>query len=359
MTISNISVPEYRVRLFLSVDLTGSTAFKHKQNNPLKWVKVFQKFYGSFPKILSKQYESIGQKCNLPNEEKQNGFPKLWKTVGDEILFCCKVQSIHHVSVCIEAFICSLEEFGREIETDSLNTKGNAWVASFPTPNSSIRPVAKYDSHADSLSGKYELVSEEIEKQADEDPSQFDFLGKGIDSGFRISKNSSINTLTISPGLAILLLEACRNQGTTFFEREIRLAEMQSFKGVANNDPYPVVVIDVFRTSTHKELFNIQNDLLRVNQGQEPKQLQEFLRKFLQFYGIEIPEVRLYATAHSNVPEFYNKYAAEWEKEKQEIEQKRINEEQSSKDLNDEGLEEIISDVEDKGLNLAEELVSN
>ena len=29
-------VPEYRVRLFLSVDLTGSTAYKHSHKNPLE-----------------------------------------------------------------------------------------------------------------------------------------------------------------------------------------------------------------------------------------------------------------------------------------------------------------------------------
>lgn len=358
MTISSISVPEYRVRLFLSVDLTGSTAFKHKQNNPLSWLKVFQQFYGDFPKILSQRYEEIGKDCSLSDKEKENGIPKLWKTVGDEILFCCKVQSIHHVAVCIESFICSLEEFGRKIEGDGLNTKGNAWVASFPTPNSSIMPVTSDDFSADSLSGNYELVSEEIERQADENPSKFDFLGKGIDSGFRISKNSSINTLTISPGLAILLLDACCNRKVTNFNRKIRLAEMQSFKGVANNDPYPVIVIDVFRTEEHRELFNTGNDLLGINQIQNSEKLQDFLRKFLQFYKIEIPVAKLYEAASYDVPDFYKKYSVEWEKAKKEIDQKNIIEHQSSEDLGSDGSSESSIDI-DKGLNLAEELVSN
>lgn len=64
-TINTYQVPAYRVRLFLSVDLTGSTAFKHNQKSPLIWLKAFQKFYGEFPKILQEQYIKIGKDSDL------------------------------------------------------------------------------------------------------------------------------------------------------------------------------------------------------------------------------------------------------------------------------------------------------
>ena len=331
-------VPEYRVRLFLSVDLTGSTAFKHSQTNPLVWLKAFQKFYREFPKTLLDQYIELGKNSGLSDDEQGLGIPKLWKTVGDEILFCCKIYSIHHVSVCIEAFIQSLQLFGNNIQSSfNLDTKGNAWVASFPTPNSSIMPIIKGDFTDDPLSGDNDLVTEDVEQRADESPNQFDFLGKGIDSGFRISKNSSIDTLTISPGLAILLLDACQNKGLTKFKRKIRLAEMQCFKGVAGNSPYPVLVIDVIRNNDYKKIFQAQNNLLGMNHRQDDTELQAFLKDFLKFHNIECPVVKLYSNDSSfTLPNFYIEYKTAWEKEKIELEQKTKNEEQSIEDLQDE-----------------------
>lgn len=325
-------VPQYRVRLFLSVDLTGSTAFKHQQKSPLNWLKAFQNFYGTFPSILSKKYQQCGENAKLSAHEIENGEPKLWKTVGDEILFCCRINSIHHVSVCIEAFILSLNKFASSIQSFDLNTKGNAWVASFPIPNSSIMPLGR-NSTEDPLSGSNELISEDLEKQADENPSKFDFLGKGIDSGFRISKNSSINKLTISPGLAIFLLTASQNQDTTQFSRKVRLVEMQCFKGVADNNPYPVLVIDVFQDRDYEKLISTQNKLLGMEYDQESKELQNFLLDFLRFYKIEIPCIKLHEHSSCDTPDFYNKYKTEWEDERENIHKKSNMEEQSISDI--------------------------
>lgn len=333
---TSYEVPAYRVRLFLSVDLTGSTAFKHSKSSPLEWLKAFQQFYGTFPRKLSELYQQIGQSAGLSDKELESGSPKLWKTVGDEILFCCKIESVHHVSVCIEAFIQTLQQFGEVIQQFNLNTKGNAWVASFPTPNSSIMPISAEDSATDSLSGNNDLVSEEMEERADLHPNKFDFLGKGIDSGFRISKNSSIDTLTISPGLGILLLDACQNKKLTKFERKIRLAEMQCFKGVADGNLYPVLVIDVFRNKDYEELVNAQNNLLGVRYKQDHEELQNFLKEFLNFYKIEIPEVKLYAADSTPIcPSFYEIYKNEWERSKEELVAKNSLEEESINDIDE------------------------
>lgn len=55
---------DYRVRLFLSVDLSGSTAFKNsKDGEALKagatpnWVTVFQKFYTDFPSFFAAEFQ--------------------------------------------------------------------------------------------------------------------------------------------------------------------------------------------------------------------------------------------------------------------------------------------------------------
>ena len=58
-----VKAVEYRVRLFLSVDLSGSTAFKNskdgegrKTGEPPNWVIVFQRFYSDFPSMFATEF---------------------------------------------------------------------------------------------------------------------------------------------------------------------------------------------------------------------------------------------------------------------------------------------------------------
>lgn len=328
--------PEYRVRLFLSVDLTGSTAFKHKSQNALEWIKAFRIFYEQFPILLRSNYLDITQHehRNLSKVEKDNGYPRLWKTVGDEILFCCTVSSLCQLGVCIDAFVKTLIDYGKIASGDGLNTKGNAWVASFPTPNCSIKPIKISDikSRHTQKKNNHSLPTEDIELSIDEDPSNFDFLGKGIDAGFRISKNSAINTLTISPGLGILLCE-CKNLGRmSKFNTSMRLTEMQEFKGVANNHPYPVLTIDTYRDDKYKEIINQQRELLGEPQLQDIDNLESYLRNYLSYFGIEIPSVKQRADDQEfSPPAFYTEYKKKWLEEHKKIVQENHQLDDSSK----------------------------
>lgn len=345
-------VPEYRVRLFLSVDLTGSTAFKHKNHNPLEWIKVFQRFYKTFPSNVKFKYVSL---CDttpyLDPTEVADGAPKLWKTIGDEIIFTCRVTSLCHLSCAFRAFIETLNEFGNEIKNNypDLNTKGNAWVASFPTPNVSLKPLRmerkQGEAPGDALTGDNEITSEEMEKEVDETPHLFDFLGKGIDAGFRISKNSEINKLTASPGLAILLCEAAESQITTGFTSNIRLDEMQSFKGVANGFPYPVLTIDTFRDQDHQDLMMLQREILSIPMNFDHKKLKRYLTSYMKHHEIEISEVNLhYGKGKSEPPEFYQKYRARWQ---QELENEQSNYDDLGKRNLDSGASDKILEIPD------------
>ncbi|WP_158623095.1 hypothetical protein [Pseudorhodobacter sp. E13] len=188
--------PEYRIRLFLSVDLTGSTNFKSSDSSTFRWLKAFQKFYGEFPALFQKKYVEVsGSIPDLSADEKAQ-IPKVWKTVGDEILFVNRVHSITQLGAYVSAFSGALKEFGQEIHgIHKLNTKGNAWVAAFPSPNCSIS--LSIGTNQDPISGGNELLTEDFERKVDETPRDYDFLGKGIDSGFRIARNSSVLSLTL------------------------------------------------------------------------------------------------------------------------------------------------------------------
>ena len=315
--------PKYRVRLFLSVDLVGSTQLKNKSKSNKEWVKIFQNFYEKFPDTLKKQYENIpsNQNCGnirLTNEEKEN-HPKLWKTIGDEILFCCSLKSLVHLSVCMTAFINSLIEYGDILKNSeelngSLSTKGNAWVASFPTPNCSI-----------SLSdiSNESVVSEKIEEKADNDPSKFDFLGKGIDAGFRISKFSSENNFTISPGLGVLLCKCLEQNSVTGFLHKVTFIKQESLKGVVNDNPYPILVIDTCRDNKQKDLFKLEKTFLKTPDEQDHRQLCDYLEKYLNYHKIEIPVLKLFhIDPDPEPPIFYNEYKIAWENEMEQENEK-------------------------------------
>lgn len=298
--------PDYRVRLFLSVDLAGSTAYKNvteaESANPLAWVEAFQDFYRRFPKTFEESYRSLSKdkKRQLDEEEINKGCPKFWKRVGDEILFCCRLYSLCHLGLCIDAFIKTLQDYAVKVENKNLSVKGNAWIASFPVPNVIVR--LEHDAEPDYLPG------EDVERQADEKPHIFDFLGKEIDAGFRIAKNSSPDELTVSPALAFLLCLTVSLKNVTGYGRSIRLKEMQAFKGVAENEPYPVLVLDTCPYFGKSQFKKLERKLLSIPEQADNDNLREYLKAYLREHKIPVPAVRsLYITKFANPP-FYEDF---------------------------------------------------
>ncbi|UYT56492.1 hypothetical protein OHI65_21305 [Brucella sp. MAB-22] len=315
-----IDAPAYRIRLFLSVDLTGSTDFKSKSKSTA-WLKEFQKFYGDFPKTFISIYKDVCASIPQLAAEEKACTPKLWKTIGDEILFVNRIHSLCHVGACVTAFVEALKQFGQKLQQTSefkLNTKGNAWVAAFPSPNCSIR--LSIDGEMDPINGADEIPSETSECAVDGDPRQFDFLGKGIDGGFRIARNSTVNALTLSPGLAYLLCKAHRNEDTTRFQTNLHFEEMQSFKGVANGEPYPIIIIDTTRDEKRKNLVAQQRKLLKAASVFNNDELMQYIEDFLDFHQIEKPVLKIQFSHNAEpLPSHYEDYLKEWNILKEQI----------------------------------------
>lgn len=311
--------PNYRVRLFLSVDLTGSTDFKARAGHTsLDWLKAFQKFYGEFPSMFANNYERTC--ASIPDigdcEAKQA--PKVWKTIGDEILFVNRVSSITHLGAYVSSFAETLKSFGGDIyDIHQLNTKGNGWIAAFPSPNCSIGLSRGTE---DPLSGSGDILTEHFELKVDQEPHKFDFLGKGIDGGFRISRNSTIDTFTISPALAYLLCRAKRNDETTKFSCEFQFHEPQQLKGVVGGKHYPIVSIDTNRDVRQKELNDLQAGLLQQPTNADFAKLADYLERYIDYHNIEKPALKLACgSADVEPPLHYNDYITEWESEAEKI----------------------------------------
>ncbi|MGR3760730.1 hypothetical protein ACUXV3_11460 [Roseobacteraceae bacterium NS-SX3] len=318
---SELKVPDYRIRLFLSVDLTGSTAFKSK-NDRSRWRAAFRDFYGRFPRSFE---DSFSKKCTEiggMSQEEKDAKPHVWKTIGDEILFVNRVLSITHLGAYVAAFSETLHSFGEFIggAFSGLNAKGNGWVAAFPDPNTSI--AVSHTAGDDPFAGVHGVETEEFEIEVDKSPKDFDFLGKGIDGGFRISRNSTVDTFTISPALAYLLTEAAMNQGFTKFDLGFNFQEMQSFKGVLDGSPCPIISIDTMRSKEERELREMETALLGrpsvVGEG-EMGRFKSYLEKFIELRGVEKPRLKLsHGQDDLPPPDHYQQFVEAWEKSKEE-----------------------------------------
>lgn len=328
--------PQYRVRIFLSVDLSNSTSYK-SQRAPHQWVPTFRDFYSEFSDLFRRNHifeiEELGESVSRLRERK----PNLWKTVGDEIIFVNRVDSCFEVSLFVKAFAKSLQEYNSILREDgdrsSLSVKGSAWIASFPYPNITIAiPTLSDPSDNSDIT-----ETEQIELSADESPNRHEFLGKGLDYGFRIAKNAADDFFVISPALAGILIRANVNEK---FKKDydslklpIVLREPVHFKGVLNGSRYPVLGVPVDRDEHWGRLRKLESELLSRSAGDDNK-LQQYLRDFIALHEVEEPSLKIRPNEPDEpVPDYYtSKYVPNWKGAAQEVQEQDAFIEDSSAD---------------------------
>lgn len=283
--------PGYRLRLFLSVDLAGSTAFKAgpggetvETTSEQGWVKVTRQFYHDFPREIQRVY----RKLSNGDAAFEGRHPQRWKTVGDEILFCCRILNLHHLCICIHSFLVVLKDYGDLLKDDGghLDVKGSGWVAAFPAPNVTVS--------LDHNKTTADQFPEEFEADADSNFSSVDFLGNGIDTGFRISSFCATNVFTMNVELAWLLVSAkCLNESPATAQqfqisRNFIFLGRKEMKGVIKNRPYPVIGIDVERNEDRRISRSLERKLLGSDiTGHDDLKRQLF--HFMRGEGIEVP----------------------------------------------------------------------
>ena len=112
----------------MSADLVGSTAFKAdkrhadpRNGSPSPgWVDEFRTFYKDFPLEVGRSYRhALGGITDESLLNLESFGPKVWKTIGDEIIFCNRVKSVEHAAVCVSAFLKAIETYSRKLEPDS------------------------------------------------------------------------------------------------------------------------------------------------------------------------------------------------------------------------------------------------
>jgi hypothetical protein len=311
----------------LSVDLVGSTAFKARtgearegnDSNPL-WVTQIRHFYREFPIFLSSRFSKAIASVDGEIPYKDAG-PRTWKTIGDEILFCTRLHSLEHLARCVSSFLRALEDYGAVLDTtgNQLDVKGAGWVAAFPAPNVTVEVLGRSTDHS-----LRELYDEDFELLADQNPNDFDFLGKEIDSGFRSARNAASDRLTTSIELAWLLAEAAH---LDLFNARFSYHGRQVLKGVISDRPYPIVTIDAERSILRKEVRKRERAVTRDNEA-EPMHLRDFLKSFMEDEGIDVPLLSrdFNMDAPVSMPVCYEIFRKVWEASAIEYEQRSADE---------------------------------
>lgn len=327
-----MTCPNYRLRLFLSVDLVGSTAFKARTretesaSEPYpEWVTKFRHFYREFPNILGSRYLRA-LSAQEGHEAYSEGAPQVWKTIGDEIIFCCRVQSYEHLSACITAFLGALDDYGRLLDRDGkhLDVKGAGWIAAFPAPNVTVQVLRSAMEQA----GAADQIEEDTEQKADGSPSDFDFLGKQIDIGFRTAQNAAPDRCSLSIELAWLLADAVHQE---IFSAKFSYHGRQVLKGVINDRPYPIVTIDAERSLARREVRKHER-AVTMNSDIECLHLRNFLEAFMVDEDIDCPVLKRHSGSADaqKIPQSYRDFESIWITTNQENQSRRSNEESAA-----------------------------
>lgn len=229
-------------KLFLSVDLTGSTAFKQRPFDPKSpWQKVFLQFYREFPQVLHQQQQGD------PAEDLHF---QLWKAIGDELLFTCEVRSERDIHHAVRLWVKAMRKFTSTGlgEHSELGVKGAAFLGTFPGPDhESTIPWLPHveESGRDVLLLNEEAVAAEIRDTA---KYLFDYFGPSIDTGFRICGHSSLRYMPLSLEVAYALAVVHHDhnsQADQFVSPDLELLDSIELKGVWGGRQYPVFALDL------------------------------------------------------------------------------------------------------------------
>lgn len=239
-----------QIRLFLSVDIFGSTNLKNTKNymNLLSRYSDLQKIHD---RIINKPTDTSKNSNDsiiyeiLETEELDwtkiikntfldfhNMFIKelneknlfLWKVLGDELIYSLKLDDGEDLQKKLLAFYKTLRNYDKQLcDKKSIRLKGSAWVASFPIRNKVIEiPSPQLYFNEDNKYIKYPYPKE-------------DYLGPEMDIGFRIGK-------CVAPGFIVVSIELAYLLGSVNSSDQFRLGNVgwEQLKGVLGGRHYPI-----------------------------------------------------------------------------------------------------------------------
>jgi hypothetical protein len=200
-------------RIFASVDVVGSTAFKQRSpENSGKWANTFKLFFDEFPTTLRACFDNMPVIADLKPAKPMS----VWKFVGDEILFSAELESheaaAHHVTAFRNAINEYTEQLRKKPELATLSLKGTIWGAGFPVSNAEVATEL----------GEGKAVLR-------------DYLGPCVDQGFRLCALADVRRIPLSVDIAYMLATTLFRDSSTL---KLQCEEPKSHKGVPQSYPH-------------------------------------------------------------------------------------------------------------------------
>lgn len=198
------------VRLFLSVDMAGSTQFKARFTDGGSWLETFRNFFTNFPLMLA------GQVGFAFLDEGETPSVEVWKVMGDEVIFVATPSGAEELVNLLLALLRTMDAYeARFLDDLPLRLKGTAWLADFTGPN---------------------IELEIPELSGGEGVRAIDFIGPDLDLGFRVTKFARPACLALSFDVADLVLAAGNSNTVSLY-----LIGAEELKGVMFGRPYPII----------------------------------------------------------------------------------------------------------------------
>jgi len=284
------------LRLFLSVDLVGSTAFKQANQTAFTsdakatdtgvepWFLPMAQFYKEIERIFARAWKAYVIGLAVELDWLPGPAPQLWKSAGDELLYVKEITDHRQALACVVCWKNAIEEYRPHLKDryPSLDLKCTAWVAGFPVTNSEV--VFSKDLSSDAIKDDDDpvWVNLYLLHKYHEDPSDKnltkDFIGPSVDAGFRLCALSSARKFVISVDLALMVVHALGSKPpkTPELNLAIRYDGRQSLKGVLGDKEYPVFWVDMAKDSS---LDKLEDKLLKLNSG-SLDEIKDFCEEF-------------------------------------------------------------------------------
>ncbi|MBV9694327.1 MAG: hypothetical protein JO261_11570, partial [Alphaproteobacteria bacterium] len=268
-----------KLRLFLSADLVGSTAFKQGPGYPLEidtdrritplgphWLEPITSFYSDFSAEFAEQWRLFQEMAAEAPRWPTGTAPEFWKGIGDELVFVKDVRDPKEVAGSVWAWMLALQKYRTKLreKQPSLDIKSTAWIAGFPINNSEVvfdlglpdRDIATDDARL----SHFQKLEDFYDPKADRTKFVRDFIGTSVDTGFRLATKSTPRRMTASIEV-VLMITSTPPPDQKFGPIRIFFDGFEQLKGVLGGKPYPVFWIDMFQTDSERALIDLEDRL--------------------------------------------------------------------------------------------------
>jgi hypothetical protein len=289
-----------RLRIFLSVDLIGSTEYKisHIADQPTDgswWPLVSMLFYTDFQKKFLENWQdfvsSAGSKISV------GPHPKLWKALGDELIFYKECVNQDEVVAAVQVWRRTVLDFKANWLHPELRFKTGAWLVGTPVRNWEVAFAHDEPDEMDVLlSGQstaynFNLLRQYYDAKSDR-KIDIDFIGPSMDCGFRILGFADERKFVMSADLAYLISSRVGTWNENGFGDHYPAIEFyflgnQELKGYSRSGfDYPVFWLDAFTlckesdSVVHANMADILSPPRKVTGAQVKAALEPFLKQF-------------------------------------------------------------------------------